>query len=157
MRIVGDDLSYHNLFDEYYEDGFFCCYFMIGFLLEFRIPNIEYQMYWKGWINDKRLGEKNEISLSLPLSLSLCLLLCVCTYCTYVGRCSLPISHSHSHSHIQSFKSQPLQSQPLQSHLTVPHSRYHTQNRIFPSSHPIPCIHSPMYCTVPYLQYVDST
>lgn len=61
MRIVGDDLSYHNLYDECYEDGLFCCYFRIVFCW-----SIEYQI--QGMDNDKRLGGKNEISLcSLPL------------------------------------------------------------------------------------------
>lgn len=82
MRIVGDDLSYHNLYDECYEDGLFCCYFRIGFLLEYRIPNIEYQMYWKGWIMIK---EKKKRDLSLPLSLSPSPSVCV-RICTYLSR-----------------------------------------------------------------------
>lgn len=73
MRIVGDYLSYHNLYDECYEDGLFCWYFRIVFCW-----SIEYQI--QGMDNDKRLGE-NEISLCvshtlplpLPLSLSACL------------------------------------------------------------------------------------
>lgn len=43
MRIVGDYLSYHNLYDECYEDGLFCCYFMIVFCwsIEYQISNMK--------------------------------------------------------------------------------------------------------------------
>lgn len=57
MRIVGDYLSYHNLYDECYEDGLFCCCFMIVFV-GVSNTNIKYQMYWKGWIMIKDLEKK---------------------------------------------------------------------------------------------------
>lgn len=122
------------------------------------VSNTKYQISnaLEGMDNDKRLGEKNEISLSLSPSPPLPLPLSVCVrICTYIGRYSLPISHSHSH--IQNFKSQPLQSQPS-NYTSYPYDTF-TQNRIFLSSHPMHTFTYVLYCTVSttcrqYLRYV---
>lgn len=149
MRIFGDDLSYHNMYDECYEDGLFCCYFMIGFCW-----SIEYQI--QGMDNDQRLGEKKRdlsllslLSLSLPLSPSPSL--CVCTY-LYIYSCSFPSNLTFTFT----FTYTKFQINNLFNH-TLRYLPYPTIRKTVCSPYPIPYIHSPMYCTAPYLQYVDST
>lgn len=127
------------------------CFVVISGLFSVGVSNTKYQIsnVLDGMDNGKRLGEKKTRSLSAlsalspPLPLSLSLSLCVCVY---VGRCSLPISHSHSHSHshIQKFQITAFSIIPT---LTLRYLTLPLRKTAF-SHHPIPSIHSPMYCTV---------
>lgn len=130
MRIVGDYPSYHNLYDECYEDGFLV---VISGLFSVGLSSTKY----KGWImNDKRLGEKNEISLcvSHTLSLPLPLSLRACT-CLYVGRYSFPsnltftFTFTYTKFQITASSTIPYHTIP---YLTEPYGTF-TQNRIIPS------------------------
>lgn len=162
MRIVGDYLSHHNLYDECYEDGLFCWYFGIVSCWSIEIPNIKYQMSGigrDGWIMIKDLEKKTRsLSLSLPSpSLPVCVRIC-----TYVGRYSFPSNLTFTFTFTFTYTKL---NHSLFNHqvgtlpyLTEPYATF-TQNRIFPSSHPIHTSTYVLYCTVSticrqYLRYL---
>lgn len=117
--------------------------------MEYRIPNIEYQMHWKGWIMMKDLEKKTRyVSPSPPLSLSLCM----CTY-LYIYRYSFPSNLIFTFTFTFTYtKFQITVTQPSQSYhtsylnLTVP--LHKTAFSHHPIIHPMHTFTYVLYCTV---------
>lgn len=144
-------VSYYNLYDEMLWGWVVLLLFQDCFLLEYRIPNINYQMHWKGWIMTKDLEKKDEISLSLP---PLPLSLCVCVrICTYVGRYSFPSHLTFTFTSTSTFTYTKFQitAFPIIPYLTT----YQTLRYLYTKPH-FPIIPSHAYihlCTVLYRIY----
>lgn len=120
--------------------------------------SIEYQI--QGMDNDKRLGEKNEISLSLFLSPSLSFSLspCVCTY-LYIRRCSFPSNLNLTFTFTFTYTKFQITAFPIILYLTLTLRPYTKPHFPIISSHPMHTFTYVLYCTVSTIcrQYLRGT